>query len=203
MKTSHLLYALLSVSLVVGCAGNSPSRSGQASAPRTALQSGVFKQNMDPSVRPQDDFYRFVNGNWLAVTPIPADRSNYGAFTLLQEGAERNLRQILEESASANAPVGSDAQKVGDFYASFMDEAAIEAKGLAPLQPELERIGRISSKKDIAEHIGRAQRQFVNHPFAFFVAIDEKNSTRYIGTVYQTGLGMPDRDYYLSDEESL
>src|SRR5690606_42125078 len=103
MKTSHLLYALLSVSLVVGCAGNSPSRSGQASAPRTALQSGVFKQNMDPSVRPQDDFYRFVNGNWLAVTPIPAARSNYGALPRLQEGAERTARQILAEAAGASA----------------------------------------------------------------------------------------------------
>jgi predicted metalloendopeptidase len=202
MKIGNLLSMLVSAAVVVGCAGSPPADEPAkvSAAPR---QSGVVAHNMDTSVRPQDDFYRFVNGQWLAVTPIPSDRSNYGAFTLLQEGAEHNLRQILEEAAQANAPLGSDTQKVGDFYASFMDEAAIEAKGLTPLEPELARIDKLASKKDLAGHIGRSQRLFVSHPFVFFVAIDEKNSTQYVGSVYQTGLGMPDRDYYLSEEERL
>jgi predicted metalloendopeptidase len=203
MKKSSCLSSLIPMCVLAGCAGGPSSPESSAAAEASAQQSGVFIQNMDKAVRPQDDFYRFVNGRWLAVTEIPSDRSNYGAFTLLQEGAEHNLRQILEESAAANAPKGSETQKVGDFYASFMDEAAIEAAGIKPLESELARIEKLATKKDIAEYIGRAQRQAVNHPFAFFVAIDEKKSTQYVGTLYQTGLGMPDRDYYLSDEERL
>jgi putative endopeptidase len=203
MKTQHLLSAFASVCVVAGCAGRPPAEQAAPAAPAEVLQSGVFVQNMDKTVRAQDDFYRFVNGQWLAVTEIPSDRSNYGAFTLLQEGAEHNLRTILQEAAAANAPKGSDLQKVGDFFASFMDEAAIEAAGIKPLQGELARIDKLSSKKDVSEYIGSAQRKFVSHPFAFFVAIDEKKSTEYISVLYQTGLGMPDRDYYLSDEERL
>ncbi len=167
------------------------------------MQSGVLLANIDKAVRPQDDFYRFVNGNWLAVTEIPSDRSNYGAFSLLQDGAEEDLREILEESAQAGAPHGSDTQKVGDFYASFMDEAAIEAAGLKPLEQELARIDRLATRQQLAEHMGRSQRLFVSHPFAFFVGIDDKNSTQYVANLYQSGLGMPDRDYYLSNEERL
>src|SRR5690606_28410985 len=94
-------------------------------------------------------------------------------------------------------------QKVGDFYASFMDEAAIEAAGLKPLEQELARIDRLATRQQLAEHMGRSQRLFVSHPFAFFVGIDDKNSTQYVANLYQSGLGMPDRDYYLSNEERL
>jgi endothelin-converting enzyme len=135
MKKSTSLFSLIPVCVLAGCAGG-PSSPESAAAEASPQQSGVFIQNMDKAVRAQDDFYRFVNGRWLAVTEIPSDRSNYGAFTLLQEDAEHNLRQILEESAAANAPKGSETQKVGDFYASFMDEAAIEAAGIRPLVGE-------------------------------------------------------------------
>jgi len=204
MKTKLLVSALASVCVLAGCTSGPPGEEPSVDqAASTAPQSGVFLQNIDSAVRPQDDFYRFVNGQWLQKTQIPSDRSNYGAFTLLQEGAEADLRQILEETANANAPQGSDAQKVGDFYTSFMDEAAIEAAGLEPLKEQLTRIDTLSSKQALAEHIGRAQRQFVNHPFAYFVAIDERSSTEYVSVLYQSGLGMPDRDYYLSDEDRL
>lgn len=207
------LVAVLAAALMIGACASDPalrskrqaaskatSSSGSA---RGALRSGVYASNFDSTVRPQDDFYRFVNGRWLATTQIPADRSNYGAFTLLEEGAQRDLHGILEEAARSGAPVGSDQQKIGDFYASFMDEASIEARGLAPLQPELDRIAALASKQDVARYFGRAQRLFVAHPFAYFVAIDEKNSSQYISVLYQSGLGMPDRDYYLSDDKRL
>ena len=97
------------------------------------MQSGIYLQNLDKSVRPQDDFYRFVNGQWLSATTIPADRSNYGTFALLEDGAEQNLQAILEQAAEARAPTGSDQQKVGDLYASFLDIKTIEARGMAPL----------------------------------------------------------------------
>jgi predicted metalloendopeptidase len=165
------------------------------------LKSGVLQQNFDKTVRPQDDFYRYVNGQWLATTAIPSDRSNYGTFTLLEEGAEKNLREILETASSKpNLAPGSDEQKLGDFYASFMDESSVEARGLKPLAHEFDRIDALKSESDVVRYIGHAQRIGVPHPFAFYVTIDEKQSTQYLGTVTQTGLSMPDRDYYLSDD---
>lgn len=167
------------------------------------LNAGVLKENFDPAVRPQDDFYRHVNGRWLEVTEIPLDRSNYGAFTLLQERAESDLHEILLEAAAAQAAEGSDQQKVGDFFASFMDEATIEAKGLAPLAEEFARIDALHTKKDVARYIGRCQRIGLVQPFVLLVSIDRRNSTQYLSSVYQTGLGMPDRDYYLSNDARL
>jgi len=193
------------ISLALACTPLLAAAEPTAGSSTTAgiLKSGVYLQNLDKAVRPQDDFYRHINGGWLATAQIPADRSNYGTFTKLQEDAERDLRDILEEAAKAKAPAGSDAQKVGDYYASFLDEAAVEARGLQPLQDELARIDAIKTKQELAGYIGRAQRLFVAQPFAYFVAVDEKNSTQYISTVTQTGLGMPDRDYYLSDDAKL
>lgn len=210
MKVRSLSCAVALTALIAGCA-NEPKPAAPAAPPQPAApaaapvrSSGVMLQNMDRNVRPQDDFYRFVNGNWLAQTSIPPDRSNYGTFTLLQEGAERDLRAILEEAASnPNKQSGSDSQKIGDYYASFMNEAGIEAAGLKPLEPELARIARIASKKDLAQYIGYDQRAVVSQPFAYFVAIDEKNSTQYTSVLYQTGISMPDRDYYLSDKPEL
>lgn len=167
------------------------------------MRSGVYSSNLDKAVRPQDDFYRFVNGQWLTNTNIPADRSNYGAFSLLEDGAEHDLKAILEEAAAAHAAAGSDAQKVGDLYASFLDEATIEARGLTPLAAELKRIDELKTKQDVARYIGYSQRMSVQHPFAYYVAVDRKNSSQYTGVITQSGLGMPDRDYYLSSDERL
>jgi predicted metalloendopeptidase len=203
----QLVLAFSCAVLAASCAVDAPATS--SGAPRVAgdaggiARSGVLIDNLDRSVRPQDDFYRFVNGAWLSTTQIPSDRSNYGAFAVLQEGAESDLRAIVEEAAAANAPPGSDTQKVGDLYASFMDAEGIAAQGLKPLAEELERIDSLASRRDVARRIGWSQRIQAQHPFVYFVGIDEKNSSQYVSIVYQTGLGMPDRDYYLSNEERL
>jgi putative endopeptidase len=197
MKAKLLAFALTCAPLAAGA---------QDAAHATAqgiLKSGVYLQNLDKSVRPQDDFYRHINGGWLAATQIPADKSNYGTFTKLQDDAEHDLRDILDEAARSQGAPGSDAQKVGDYYASFLDEAAVEARGLKPLSQELARIDALKTKQDLAGYVGRAQRLFVAHPFAYFVAIDDKNSTQYVSNVTQSGLGMPNRDYYLSDDARL
>lgn len=172
----------------------------QAPPAASALGSGVLTQNFDPAVRPQDDFYRYVNGRWLATVEIPADKSNYGAFTMLQDGAESNLHELLQAASDTRGTAGSDDQKVGDFYASFMDESQIEARGLAPLGGEFARIDAIASAADVARYMGHSQRIGVSQPFAFFVSIDDRDSSQYLGTLFQTGLSMPDRDYYLSDD---
>ncbi len=197
------LLAALSCAVVLAACSSPPTGAPPAASSTSTLRSGVYGSNLDKSVRPQDDFYRFVNGHWLANTTIPADRSNYGTFSLLEDGAEEDLKTILEEAAAANAPMGSDAQKVGDLYASYLDETTIEARGLTPLAAELKRIDELKTKQDVARHIGYSQRISVMHPFAYYVSVDRKNSSQYTGILAQSGLGMPDRDYYLSGDERL
>ncbi len=196
-----LLVSAVSLTLLAGltACSRAPEAESQAAAP--PLSSGVIQANIDPAVRPQDDFYRHINGKWLTTTEIPADRSNYGTFTSLADASEANLRAILEEAAaSPDRTPGSDTQRIGDFFASFMDEEAIEAKGLSPLADEFKRIDALATPADIARYIGHTQRIGVSEPIGFYVAIDEKNSTSYVSYVVQNGLGMPDRDYYLAKE---
>ena len=165
------------------------------------LNSGVDLANFDRSVRPQDDLYRFVNGNWLNTTEIPADRSNYGSFTKLAEEAETQLRTIIEEvSATAGHAPGSDEQKVADLYNGFMNEAKLEELGAAPLKAELARIAAVKDKKQIASLIAHLDGIGVRTPVGVFINQDAKEPARYIAYLAQSGLGLPDRDYYLLKE---
>lgn len=205
MTAKPLLAAFSCAFTLAACMSPPASAPPVPNAPPAApvLRSGVYGQNLDTSVRPQDDFYRFVNGQWLTATTIPADRSNYGAFALLEDAAESDLKAILEEAAATGAPTGSDAQKVGDLYASFLDDATIEARGLTPLAAALRRIDELKTKQDVARYVGYSQRLSVPHPFAYYVSVDKKNSSQYTGILTQSGLGMPDRDYYLSNDARL
>jgi putative endopeptidase len=163
---------------------------------------GVDTTAFDRSVRPQDDFYQFVNGGWLRSTQIPADRATIGSFILLRDESESALRRIVEETAAnRNRPAGSDAQKVGDLYQSFMDTAAIERAGIQPVQGELTRIRGLSSKSQLPAFFAANARRGIGSPVAFFVGPDQKSSTQYTVYVSQSGTGLPDRDYYLQEGE--
>ncbi|MGI9516264.1 MAG: M13 family metallopeptidase [Pirellulaceae bacterium] len=162
-----------------------------------ALDSTTF----DTSIRPQDDLYQAVNGTWLKVTDIPSDKSNYGSFSHLQDEAERQIREIIEEAAAADHPQGSDGQKVGDFYTSFMDVDRIEERGYQPLVPEIKKIQELETHEDVIRHMGYLQKLGVSTPIGFGVTIDAKDSTRYLSVVIQSGTTLPDRDYYLKDDE--
>jgi predicted metalloendopeptidase len=163
--------------------------------------SGLRLQNFDRSVRPQDDLYRFVNGTWLATTEIPADKSNYGAFTILADGAEKDLRAIAEESAAAKAASGSDQQIIGDYYTSYMDEAKAEQLGLVPLQPELARIDAIASRPQLVDYLARAQVIGVDNFIDTDVIADAKNPDVNTLWLTQAGFGLPEREYYFSKEK--
>lgn len=203
MKTLSRITLAGAASLVLlGCSADKASTSKTTVAADKHRVSGLLSENFDRNVRPQDDFYRFVNGKWLATTEIPAEKSNYGMFTLLDDKSQQSLREILESAAATKDATG-DTQKVGDFFASFMDEAKVESLGLTPLSPELARINAIRTSRDLAVAIGRLQRVGVGQPFAYFVSIDEKNSSHYISYVYQQGTTLPDRDYYLSDDAKM
>lgn len=164
------------------------------------LSSGISKSGFDLTVKPQDNFYQYVNGTWLETTVIPEDKSNYGSFTVLADAAEKNLKAIIDAAAGDNAIAGSDAQKVGDMYRSFMDTTLIEKSGINPIRDDLQRITAINNYDDIAIYMAESNRMSVQSPFVFFIDQDPKNSTEYIGFFHQSGLGMPDKSYYFDDK---
>ena len=158
-------------------------------------------RNIDTSVKPCDDFYRYADGNWIKANPVPADKSRWGSFEELADRNRDTLKAILDEvSAKRTWPAGSIEQKVGDFYASGMDEAAIEKAGMTPLEPYFAIVGGVKSDADPAPVLGRLRAAGLGAGFGFAVAQDPRESTRYIGTLNQGGLGLPDRDYYLKDD---
>ena len=166
--------------------------------------SGVDKSTFDTSVRPQDDFFQYVNGTWLEETEIPADKSSYGSFHILYDENQVRLRKIIEDSANkANKTSGSDEQKVGDFYASYMDSTKIEELGLSPLEEELALINNVQSLDGVTGLFAHHSIIGVQRPFRFGVGQDDKNSEEYILFFSQSGLGLPDRDYYFNKGEKF
>jgi len=184
--------ALAALVVLAACAG------GTTAPP---LSSGVDLANFDRSVRPQDDFFRYVNGTWLKTTEIPADKARYGSFTKLRDDSEARLRAIIEESSvKPDKQAGTDEQKVGDLYNSFMDEARLDAMGLKPLEAELARIDAMKSKSEIPALMAHLLRINATTPINGYVNQDAKKPTEYIVYLFQSGLGLPDRDYYLLDD---
>jgi putative endopeptidase len=158
---------------------------------------GFDESGMDRTVSPGDDFYSFANGTWARTTPIPADRSNYGMFTMLDDLSFERTHGILEEAAK------DPASKTGALYASFVDEDAVESKGFDPVMPELTAVKAIRTKADYAKALGAALRDGVSGPIGAFIGIDDKDPDRPIAQIVQSGLGLPDRDYYLKPDPKL
>jgi len=153
-------------------------------------------------VRPQDDFFAHLNGKWLKTVEIPADKSSWGAFHQLREDTLPQLRAIIEKAAATKGANGSEVQKIGDFYASYMDEARLEQLGITPLNAELGKIAAIKDKAELPAVFAHLGRLGVNVPFVFYIHQDAKDSTKYVADLYQAGLGMPDRDYYLKQDDA-
>ena len=174
------------------------------SAAAAASASGIDVAAMDTGVRAQDDFFRYTQGKWLKDVDIPSDRSSWSAFSIAQERVEQQVSAIIGEAASQrNAKAGSEAQKMGDFYTSYVDEKRRNELGLAPLKAERARIDALKDKRELAGLMARFDRIDVGGPLGMGVGQDNKDSTRYILGISQSGLGMPNRDYYLQDEARL
>lgn len=161
---------------------------------------GFDVAGMDTKVKPGDDFFAYSAGTYLKNLEIPADKTSYGMFTKLRDLSQERTRTIIEKSAASGGAAGSEAQKVGDFFASFMDEAGIEARGISPLKPDLEAVAAIASKADLAEAFGRNTKLSALAPIAVGIGPDRKNPDRFVVQAFQSGLGLPDRDYYLDDK---
>ena len=167
------------------------------------LSSGLFPAHVNNSVKPQDDFFRHVNGHWLNHTDIPSDKSGAGAFLDLREATLPQLRVIIDSRARASgASAGSEGRKIADMYASFMDTAAIEAKGLKPLERDFAKIAALTDKSQIPALIAYLNLMRVNVPYELSIHQDARESTRYVADLGQSGLGLPDRDYYLLDGDA-
>ncbi|MBC7500432.1 MAG: M13 family peptidase [Herminiimonas sp.] len=174
-----------------------------APASPSSVLSGIDRSNFDASVRIQDDFYQSINGTWLKKTEIPADKSGWGAFLELRDATLPQLRSIIEDAARNPANVaGSEQQKIGDLFASFTDEARRDALGLEPLEAEFAKIAALTDKKQIPALIAHFSRIGVTTPYDITVHQDAKDATRYIADLSQSGLGLPDRDYYLKDDDA-
>jgi putative endopeptidase len=195
------LAALFAISLLLSLSARAQP------ADSTSNRSGLDLSGMDPSVKPGNDFYGYANGGWMKATEIPTDRSRWGVFAVLAEESIRRTRGLLEEAVRMNAPAGTELRKVADYYATYLDEAAIEAKGLAPLRPTLTRISTLKSVKDLARLLGEQLRADVDplnrtnfhtdRLFGLWVSPDFNSPTRYAAYLLQGGLGLPDRAYYL------
>ncbi|HTX24869.1 MAG TPA: M13 family metallopeptidase [Steroidobacteraceae bacterium] len=207
-----LAAALCGAALATAVADAAMTETAGVTSPSVAADtheraSGLDLAALDRAVAPGDDFFRYANGTWLKDTPIPADRASYGVFEKLIELTTARAAHLMQQAAAAHAPAGSESRKIGDYYASFMDEAGIERRGLRPLEPELARIAAIGSRRDLARFLGgtlRADVDVLNNThlhtpnlFGLWVARDLDDPARYAAFLIQGGLEMPDRDYYL------
>jgi len=174
----------------------------------TSAAAGIDLAGMDKSVAPGDDFNAYTNGGWIKATPIPADKSSYGIFAMLADETRKRLQSLLQESEKAGSAATGDSRKIGDFYSSFMDEAAIEAKEISPLKPQLDAIAAIADRHALARELGSRLRADVDplndtnfdtgNLFGVWVAQGLTDPSHNFPYLLQGGLGMPDRDYYLS-----
>ena len=206
---NKLTILLASTAILAGCATRpAPAPIVMAEAPPAAPEAppapkaeigsfGFDRAGMDTSIVPGNDFYQYANGTWARNTPIPADKSNYGMFTYLEDISRERTRTLIENAAK------DPQSRIGAVYASFMDQPAIEAKGLGSIQPWLDQIRNLKSKSELPALYAAAGKIGVGTPFGGYVGQDDKNPDAYILSLGQSGLGMPDRDYYLKSDPKL
>ena len=200
---------------VAACSTGNPAAAPDSVGHSKMPSSGVQTQYVDATVRPQDDMYRYLNGKWLDTFVMPADKGTYGAFTQIDDAIQERLRGIVDGLAAAAAPPAADgaaseaegmqedARKLADLYASFMDETRLETLGLTPLAGQFAEIDALVDKRGIPALIARCNRIGAGVPYDLDIQSDPRDSTRYAVVLSQSGLGLPDRDYYLKDDAKL
>lgn len=208
-QSTHRIIARLALAAVAFVAVAS---SGQDSSLAAATH-GIVVPDMDRAIKPGDDFFTYANGSWVSRTQIPPDRPSLGVFSILGDQSNKNTAALIAEAAKAKGPAGSNARKIADVYNSYMDEAGIEARGLAPLRPHLDKIADIHNKRELALALGESLRADVDalnntnfhtaNIFGLWVAPGFEDSDHYAAYLLQGGLQLPNRDYYLSGSERM
>ncbi|MFT4940090.1 MAG: putative endopeptidase [Paraglaciecola sp.] len=198
----------VSVSMLLGLSACNPAPETETStaltqAPSGTLLSGIDLNAIDADVRAQDDFFRHTNGTWLNTTEIPADKSRYGVFNVVYDETQEDLKSLIQEAASVTAATGSNTQKLGDMYNSYMNETLANELGLSPVQTLLNEIAAIENPQQIAAKMGELYVIGVGGPFNFYTSPDAKNPEIVAMYLYQSGLTLPDRDYYTKQEEKF
>ncbi len=208
MHWRKLVVTASMIALLAACQGEKKQEEAggagadQAAAGKPELGDwGVDLSARDLSVKPGDDFFRHANGTWLKTYELKPDQTRYGSFNVLRDRSEERVKAIIEELAATPQKPGSIEQKIADYYASFMDVDRLNALGIAPLKEDLDAIAAIAAKRDLISAFARADLIGTESPIGAFVSIDRKDPNRYLLTIGQSGLGLPDRDYYLAEGE--
>src|SRR5690606_4754562 len=180
------------------CGDNSgtPIAIGETTQPQ--LHSGLLPEYMNTAVKPGDDFNAYVNGGWIDTATIPADKPGYGIGMMLNDQSQEQVKAIIEQSAEGDFAKGSDEQKVGDLYRSYMDMEKRNALGVSPLESEFEKIDALRDYDELAVYFAEANKLGYSMPFALLQYVDFKDPTTYMMYIYQGGLGLPDREYYFN-----
>ncbi|MGZ3404374.1 MAG: M13 family metallopeptidase [Phenylobacterium sp.] len=209
MKRTQTLLALSAALVLAATAASAQTPANQALA--NTHPAGLDLAGMDRNVKPGDDFFAYANGHWLATTEIPADRSSWGVGQELTELTTARTQALIQGAAKAKP--GTEARKIGDYFSAYLDEKKINSLGLKPLQPTLARIAAIKDKKGLAAEFGRELRAdvdalnstnfYTDHLFGLWVEQDLNDTKRYAPYLLQGGLGMPDRDFYISDSPRM
>jgi len=194
-----------SLLLLSGCSNSDNENTAQSAVElpqKTTLAAGIEQANMDESVRPQDNFYRYINGGWMSKNTIPDDKTAIGSFYDLRDKADDDVKAIIEElAATDNLKMGSDEQKVADLFRSYMNNDKRNADGIAPIQSILTAINNLKTKDDLAKFFGTYSTAGISNPLQLYISIDAKNSSSYAIHVWQGGLNLPDKDYYFNEAE--
>ena len=200
MRYKKYLVIGIIIGLISSCDNNSPTDQELKTINFDQI-SGVKFNDMDLKIHPGDDFNRYVSGGWFARTEIPADKSRYGAFNILRDGADADIRTIIDEAVASDAEKGSNEQKVGDLYKSYIDMSSRSALGLSPINNRMTKIDAIIDLGGISKYMAEAGKYSYSSPLAFYISVDAKIPTEYSLHVYQAGLGLPDREYYFKEDE--
>ncbi|HWM27334.1 MAG TPA: M13 family metallopeptidase, partial [Woeseiaceae bacterium] len=201
-KTIGCIATAIAVAMTLNACG----RNGEGDAPadpaaKAELHSGLLLDYMDTAVEPGDDFNAYVNGGWIDTATIPADKPGYGIGTILNDQSQEHVKAIIEQSAEGDFAKGSDEQKVGDLYQSYMNMETRNALGMSPLENEFDKIDSIKDYEELAVYFAEANKFGFNMPFALLQYVDFKNPNTYMMYTYQGGLGLPDREYYFTEDQ--
>ena len=205
-----LLPAIIALSLgVVACSDEAAPAASSSDTPETVLANanpelgdfGVDLSQQDPNTKPGDDFFRFANGKWLDEFELPADRSNYGSFSVLGDRSDERVNTIIEELSAAEPAADTIEQKISDYYLSYMNTEVLDERGIGPLREKLAQLSAIDSRAALIAALGRSQLDATASPFGWYVGADRRDPDRHQLVLSLGGIGLPDRDYYLLDTE--